>query len=132
MIVGSSYKISGTILKTQPTSGQWIPRGSLGIDGNGHAVYPALREFEMLWDLVDWDVAHQIQDFYDTVSNTGTVSVHLPPHLPTGTSFDANGDITTNYFREYSGCVLREPEFGPYFQYNRQDVKLLIVRIKTE
>ena len=116
------YKINNTILLTQPTAGQWTPRESLGIDGNGHAIYPYMREFEMDWDLIDLDTSNQLQTFYDTVSNTGTVSVDLPYFNDVG---------ATGTFQTYSGCVLREPEFGQYFEYYRENAKLLIVRIRT-
>jgi hypothetical protein len=116
------YKINGTILLTQPTAGQWVARETLGVDGNGHAIYPSLREFEMVWSLIDLDTSNQLQNFYNTVSNTGTVVVDLP-------LFNDLGATGTYY--PYSGCVLREPEFGQYFEYNRQDAKLLIVRIRT-
>lgn len=120
-------------LLTQPTFGQWLPREPLGIDGNGHAVYPALREFEMTWDLMDLDTAHQLQDFYDDTLVTGTVVVDLPlfnsDNIHHGTPPIDTRD-TYNFF-SYTGCVLREPEFGQYFEYARGDVKLLIVRIRT-
>lgn len=129
MITGSVYGIGGVPILTQPSVGHWIPRESLGIDGNGHAVYPALREFEMIWEMVDLDTAHQLQDFYDSVSITGTVVVNLP--LFNSANVPHAGLSSTYSFFAYTGCVLREPEFGQYFEYSRQDVKLLIVRIRT-
>jgi hypothetical protein len=116
------YRINSTTLLTQPSGGQWVPRESVGIDGNGHAIYQSLREFEMAWDYIDLDTTHQLQDFYDTGSNTGTVVVDLPLFNDVG---------ATGTYYSYTGCVLREPEFGQYFEYHREDVKLLIVRIKT-
>jgi hypothetical protein len=128
-----SYKINGVTLLTQPTAGGWVVRDSLGIDGNGHAIYPSLREFEMVWDYIDLDMSHQLQDFYDTVSNTGTISVDLPKFNAgwDGSIVLVSGSSSVYLFETYSGCVLREPEFGQYFEYHRGDVKLLIVRIKT-
>jgi hypothetical protein len=116
------YKINSTTILTQPTAGGWVARETLGVDGNGHAIYPSLREFEMVWDYIDLDTSHQLQDFYDTVSNTGTISVDLPLFNDVG---------ATGTYQTYSGCVMREPEFGQYFEYHRGDVKLLIVRIRT-
>jgi hypothetical protein len=118
------YKISNTVILTQPTAGKWIPREPLGIDGNGHAIYSSIREFELVWDMVDLNTAHQLQGFYDTVSITGSVVVSLP-------LFNDSGPSTGTTYYDYTGCVLREPEFGQYFDYYRQDVKLLIVRIRT-
>lgn len=116
-------------LLTQPSSGQWMPRETLGVDGNGHAIYPALREFELTWDFMDLDTAHQLQDFYDDMEVTGTVVVDLPL-FNSDSIHHANLSDTYNFF-SYSGCVLREPEFSQYFEYARGDVKLLIVRIRT-
>ena len=116
------YKINGVILLTQPTAGQWTSRETLGVDGNGHAVYPSLREFELTWDLVDLDTSNQLQNFYNGIDNTGTVSVDLPLFNDVG---------ATGTFQTYSGCILREPEFEQYFEYYRENAKLLIVRIRT-
>jgi hypothetical protein len=125
--ITGTYCINHDSFITQPTAGQWIPREPLGIDGNGHAVYPALREFEMVWDFMDLESAHQLQDFYNNTLVTGTVIVDLPNFNshPTGT------DPIQYQLSSYTGCVLREPEFGQYFEYSRGDVKLLIVRIRT-
>lgn len=119
-----AYKINDTLLTTQPTSGQWIPRESIGIDGSGHAVYPAYREFELQWDLIDLTSSYQLQDFFDNASVTGTVSVDLPKCKDAGSSGDS-------VFWQYSGCVLREPEFDRYFESHRASVRLLIARIRT-
>ena len=54
------YKISGTELIIQPTTGQWLPREAVGIDGNGHPVYPATREFELNWQLENPAVALEL------------------------------------------------------------------------
>lgn len=118
------YKINDTQLTTQPTSGRWIPRESLGTDGNGHAIYPSLREFELEWDLIDLASSSQLQTFFDNAFVTGTVSVDLPKHNDSGVS-------GTSIFWQYSGCVLREPDFDRYFESNRTAVRLLIVKIRT-
>ena len=129
MITGSCYRISGIPIITQPATGQWLPRNSLGIDGNGHAIYPSLREFEMVWELIDQQTVYQLQGFYNSIGNTGTVVVDLPKFGDTGIPLAPDG--TTGTFESYTGCILREPEFGQYFEYHRESANLLIVRIRT-
>lgn len=116
----SYYRINNTDLLVQPTQGRWMPRDSLGIDGNGHMVYPKYRDFEMSWELIDVTSLKQLQDFFDNLGATGTVSVDLPTHKTASFGF------TT-----YSGCVMREPEFGEYFEEHPGSIRLLISRIKT-
>lgn len=116
----SYYRINNTNLLLQPTTGRWIPRESLGIDGNGHKIYPALREFELSWDLIDVASLKQLQDFFDNIGATGTVSVDLPT-LKTA----------TYGFTTYSGCVIQEPEYGVYFEEYPTSMKLLITKIRT-
>jgi hypothetical protein len=116
-----TYKISGTAITTQPTTGRWIPRASLGIDGNGHAIYPGVREYELKWQLVNVSDYNQLVTFFNSIGNTGTVVVDLP-------QFGA----ATYTFYSYSGCVLREPEANQYFVgTGQQEVLLLISNIRT-
>ena len=118
--VTGSYAINGNEFTVQPTSGRWMPRDELGIDGNGHFVYPAYREFEITWGLVDPADVNQLQTFFNSIGNTGTAIVDLPKYA------DANYT-----FQSYTGCVLREPEIGAYFSEHQTDVTLLIVKIRT-
>jgi len=115
-----TYKINGTAISIQPTSGRWMPRDNLGIDGNGHMVYSAVREFELKWQLTDAALFDQLQTFFESVNNTGTAVVDLP--------YYTSGSYS---FYSYSGCVLREPEMGTYFTEHHQDVFLLITNIRT-
>lgn len=115
------YKINGTELTTQPTTGRWMPRTSLGIDGNGHTIYAGVREYELKWQLVNVSDYNQLITFFTTIGNTGTAVVELPKF----------GGATYT-FQEYSGCVLREPESNAYFAgAGQQEVLLLITNIKT-
>ena len=115
-----TYKINGTELSLQPTNGAWQPKKSFGIDGTGHIIYSSVREFRMEWDIMSASDFSQLQGFYDLVGTTGTVVVDLPEY---GAS--AYG------FKSYSGCTLREPELGAFFEEHAQSVSLLVMNIKT-
>jgi len=114
------YKINNIELIIQPTTGQWIPREIIGIDGNGHPIYPATREFEMNWQLSNPTGTWQLQNFFDTVSITGSAVVDLPRHNYWGYEFYS-----------YSGCVVQEPEIDVYFTEHITNVRLLVTKIKT-
>ena len=118
--VTGTYAINGNEIIIQPTSGKWMPKDPLGVDGSGHFVYPPYREFEMSWGLLDASGTYQLQKFFDGLGNTGTAVVDLPKY--------ANYDYL---FYSYSGCVMQEPSFGVYFTENTTDVSLLITKIRT-
>jgi len=114
------YRVNGTQLLIEPTSGRWLPREMFGLDGNGHPIYSALRQFEINFGMLSPAQQNQLQGFFDSVITTGTAVVELPEYgAPTYT------------FREYSGCVLREPEQEQYFVENISEVFLLITNIST-
>lgn len=115
-----SYVINGTTLTLQPTTGKWDNRESIGVDGNGHAIYSGKRQFELRWGFMKMSEFNEILSLYDAIGSTGSAVVQLP-------KFDG----TSYAFQEYSGCVLREPEVGEYFEMYVSDVRLLIVKINT-
>jgi hypothetical protein len=116
-----SFKINNLEIPTQPTQARWLPRNQIGVDGNGHTIYSGVREFEMRWQLLDPETSWQLQTWYSAIGNSGTFVVDLPYYM-SGTSV----------YRSYTGCVLREPEFGPYFVGHSQEVLLLVTKIITE
>lgn len=118
--LSGSYAFDNVNLTLQPTSGKWLERTQYGIDGGGHPVYPSVRSFELRWELISTSDAQQIIGIYDAVSNTGTVTVCLPRW----------GDIEFSFYN-YSGCTLREPESGEYFQGWIQDFRLLVLNVRT-
>ena len=118
--VTGSYAVNGTEFTIQPTSGQWRPRDALGVDGNGHFVYPPYREFEITWGLLSPSDANQMQTFFESIGNTGTAIVDLPKYA----------DVSYQFF-SYSGCVLQEPSFGVYFTEHYVDITLIVTKIKT-
>lgn len=115
-----TYAINSTSLLLSPTEAGWENRTELGIDGNGHPVYPAVRQFEMMWGLAHPNDVKQIWDAYTIVSNTGTVAFDLPEW--------GAGDYI---FKTYSGCTMREPQVGNYFEGYFKDVKLTILLVRT-
>ena len=103
-----------------PTYGRWVPKEQVGVDGFGHPVYPAVRDYELRWDLISPQDFDQFQGVYDAIQNTGTVVATLPRW----------GSSTYEYY-SYSGCILREPEMGDYFEGHITQAVLLIMNIRT-
>lgn len=103
-----------------PTKASWQQREELGMDGNGHPIYPAVREFRIEWNLMHPTDAQQIKDAYNVVQNTGTVAFDLPDYT------------NPNYvFKCYSGCTIAEPEFDEYFMGYIINGKLTIYNVRT-
>ena len=115
-----TYAIAGTALILQPETGKWIGRDSVGIDGSGHPIYPAVRKFEMRWGLMSPAEFQQIQNFYNAIGNTGTYVVALPEY-----------GATTYVFKSYSGCTLREPEVEDFFEQYLTNATLLVLNVTT-
>lgn len=122
MTIGASgsYGVNGSDFTLQPTSGRWIPPSRLGITGDGHPIYPAIREFEIRWSLSSQSDLNQIQNFRELVLLTGTVSVDLPAYR--GNSY---------VFQTYPGCTLYEPERGQYFDDYTSDFVLVVGNIRV-
>ena len=115
-----NYKLNNTDLTLQPTTGAWVSRNSIGISGDGHAIYPALREYELRWDLISSTDLVQLQGFFNSMGVSGTVVATLPKY-----------DSATGGFFSYSGCILRDLELGKYFETYFTDVKMLIAKIQV-
>lgn len=122
MTVGlsGSYALNNTNLTLQPTTGRWTTRSEYGIDGGGHQVYSSLRSFELTWVLISTLDAKQIIDFYNAFGSTGSVVACLP-----------EWNNVEYSFRNYSGTNMMEPEVGTYFQGFIQEMKLLLINIRT-
>lgn len=118
--LSGSYAFNDVNLTLQPTSGKWTERTNYGFDGAGHPIYPSVRNFELTWNLISPSDAKQIIDAYNAVGNTGTVVACLPKW----------GDLEYTFYN-YSGTTLQEPVVGEYFQGYIQEVKLLLVNVRT-
>lgn len=95
---------NGTGLMLQPTTARWLAQESLGFNGNGQGIYPALREFEMVFNLQSQGELFELITYFNMVSVTGTLVANLPAY---GTN--------TFQYRSYSGVVLRQPETSDFF-----------------
>lgn len=114
-----AYKINGTEITLQPTSGRWINRDPLGFTGDGHIDYSGVREFEMKWQLISMDEAQQLQGFFNAIGLTGTVSVDIPRYRYPWA------------FYTYSGCTLGEPTGDQFFEEYETNVTMLVYGIVT-
>ena len=115
-----TYRLNGIEIDPQPTIGHWMPRESFGVDGNGHILYSPFRQFEMQWELTYPTGTQQLQNFFLSVNNTGTVVADLPQFA-----------VGAYQFYSYSGCILREPEWGEYFNEHITRVVMTVTKIRT-
>ena len=115
-----SYAINGTALTLQPSFANWVARAEVGVDGFNRPVYPAIREYEIGWELISTTDLKQIIDAGLSVSNTGTLVWDLPKW----------GDADYTYY-SYSGTIMREPEVGNYFVGYVMDVRIVIGNVRT-
>lgn len=118
--LSGTYAVNGIDLLLKPTSGKWVERTQYGMDGGAHPVYAQNRSFELTWQLISPSDAQQIINFYNLVSNTGTVTACLP-----------QWGAADFRFVNYSGTTLEEPRVGEYFMGFIQEVSLLVVNVNT-
>jgi hypothetical protein len=98
-----------------------MPRDVEGIDGNGRAIYSRVREFQFRWGLLSTAQVWQLQEWWQTIGATGTVTAALPRYAwPTYTFFT------------YTGVYIQEPVLDVYFTESLTDVTLLVTNIVTE
>lgn len=115
-----AYGFDGSELNLQPTYGRWVPRVEVGKNGVGHSIYPEVREYQLYWGLMPVADFDAIRDIYNQVSITGTVVASLPEI-----------GASTYGFKNYSGCVVNEPEAGRYFTEHVTEVNWIIGSIRT-
>lgn len=121
-VTSGTFGINGTEFIIQPSEGKWVARNVLAIDGGGHPIFPAVREFEFDWDIIDQSTWNQLQGFYNSVQNTGTCVANLPNF--------AGGAFS---YQPYSGCTLGEPEIAGSFLTQDgyiQKIKLVVMNIR--
>lgn len=116
--LSGTYAINATDIC--PEEARWNDRNVLGVDGNGHPIYPSTREFEFSWGFMSMADYSIIQSARNLVDSTGTVTVDLP-------------DLSASDFRftRYSGTIIHEPTVGAFFTDHLSDVRLLITKIRT-
>lgn len=118
--LSGTYALNGVDLTLQPTTGKWLDRTNYGVDGGGHPVYSQTRGFELTWILISPSDAKQIIDTYNLVGSTGVITACLP-----------EWGALEYQFRNYSGTTLQEPTVSTYFQGFIQEVRLLILNVRT-
>ena len=116
-----AYEINGTGIPIDPTEGRWMDQDIEGIDGNGRAIYAGPREFEMRWGLLSHDQVWQLQDWWQTIGSTGTITAALPRYA-----------WPVYEFFTYTGVYIQQPRLDVYFTDSLTDVTLLVTNIKTE
>jgi len=118
--ITGTFAVNGTTINLSPSNSQWDNKDVIGVDGNGHSIYPAVGEYKMEWGLMSTSELKQINDFYLTTLTTGTCVVDLPKW----------GD--TDYtFYSYSGTILSRPTVGQYFAGYVKDVVLTVTNIRV-
>lgn len=116
--VVNTFGFNGSALSHQPTTHKWIDDREMGVSGDGHAVYPAVREYELTWDFLSAAEFNEIYTHFLSIGVTGSVVANLPQYASSPYQFYA-----------YSGCLLRKPMYNGFFENYYEGVKLLIVRI---
>ncbi len=105
----------------EPTSGRWMPRRPLDVQGDNRPIYPGVRTFELRWQLASYADWAALQVSFDSIESSGDNVVTLPAYpTETGSSYA---------FREYSGTTMSEPLTGPLFETYPSNVVLLIGNI---
>ena len=95
---------NGTGLMLPPTTAGWMEQESIGTNGAGYQIYPALREFQMTFNLTSQNEWFELRNYFNMVGTTGTLVATLP-------------DIDNNTFayKNYTGVILRQPTMQEYF-----------------
>src|SRR5690349_4879054 len=117
--MAGDYKFNVTGTFPDPTEAGWIDRNEKGVSGDGHSIYPLARKFELRWNLLSMEEFQTIVGFYNLVQSTGSFIADLPRYAQPWA------------FTSYTGCVMKEPSTGKFFETYVQDVSLLIVNIIT-
>ncbi len=119
----TNYKIDGSAI-FNPTSGRWVPRRPIDVQGDNRPLYSPVRAFELKWKLVSNEDWADLQVFFNRVAATGTHVVQIPGY-PTAAQ-------QSYAFREYSGVTMAEPQVGPYFETYPSNVTLILGNIAVE
>ncbi len=118
----NDYRINNNVI-LKPTSGRWVPRRPLGVQGDNRPIYPGVRRFELRWRLMSTEDWATLQANFFSIEASGTNTVRIP-EFPSATG-------QAYAFREYSGTTLHEPNIGPFFETYPTRVVLIIDNIVT-
>jgi len=118
------YKINGNIIP-RPSSGRWVQRRPIDVQGDNRPLYAPVRTFELRWNIRSWEEWSVLVAEFDALQTTGTAVVEIPAYpTSTGVAFE---------FREYSGCTLGEPVAGPFFaEEYPTNIALIIGNLRTQ
>lgn len=119
----NDWQVDGHVFYA-PSSGRWMPRRPIDVQGDNRPIYSDVRSFEMRWRIVFYEEWANLQHFFDQVLATGTHVTRLPSY-PT-VSGSAYG------FTEYSGTTWGEPQSGPFFEGEPTTVVLIVGNITVE
>jgi len=123
----SPYRINGRVIQ-EPTSGQWLSRSMLDVQGDNRPIYGPVRAFQLRWQIDSYQQWSLLVAVFNELQSSGTAVVTLPAY-PYEPYPQATGTVYA--FREYSGCTLGEPVIGEFFDGYPQDIELLIANIVT-
>jgi len=123
----SDWRINGRPV-LEPTTGKWLSRGSVDVQGDNRPLYTPVRAFEMRWEIDTYEQWSLLVATFNELQSSGTAVVRIPAY-PWQPYPAATG--TPYAFREYSGCTLAEPTIGEFFEGYPTDMALLIANITT-
>lgn len=104
-----------------PTTGKWMRRKPLGVQGDARPIYPGVYSFELRWQLMSHEEWSDLVMGFRNIQWTGTNTVRIPCYpTATGSAFA---------WCEYSGTVFGEPSMGSYFETYPTSVVLIITNI---
>lgn len=115
-----TYAVGGINI-LQPTTHKWADDDLVSYDGNGRPVYPAIKSYELGWQLMSHSDFQQLLSASLYSISTGTVVVDLPRW--------GNQNFV---FYSYSGTYVNKPNYGGFFMEHYEDVSLTISNIRTE
>ena len=118
------YEINGTPLLLQPEEGGWQERNRVGVDGQNRPVYEPTYQYRLRCGPMTMMQFHQLCEFFEEVSVTGTASIVLPCHCASDCGVSWTGTIFTN-------VLLEEPRMGSYWQEHAMGVTLMVRNIRV-
>jgi hypothetical protein len=121
--MGFNDLVIGGNVAYAPTSGRWLPRQVVDVQGDNRPIYSPVRAYELRWQLVDYAEWANLQVFFNAVESSGSYVVQLPT-FPTITG-------SSHGYTEYSGTTMSEPQVGPFFNEAPRQVVLIIGNITT-